>query len=276
MDFPPPPGTELCQLIGSGSIFWVALVREAGKLCACKRLIPRVRDEPAGRVAMVREAKLLSVAKHPALPELRRVGTDKSGPFILETYVEGASLREIVEAWDRRGRRVPPRLVAHIAALASAALAELHELEDPGGPLEIVHGDITPEHIRINSFGDLGFVDLGAARFRDLEPKLDAGDKGTLPYVAPEVARGEARPNQSGDVYALAAALLYLATGEPIAHAREEAALLFEIGERGLRRELLPRAIGLDERGRTALHDALSPEPTTRLASARELADALR
>jgi len=276
MHYAAPPGTELCEIIGSGTVFRVALVREGGQLRVCKRLAPRVRDEPAGRAAIVREAKLLSMARHPALPELLRVGTDGSGPFLIESYVEGLSLRGLVEGWDRRGRRVPARLVAHVAATAAAALADLHELEDVRGALDVVHGDITPDHVMFGPLGELRFVDFGAARFRGMEASLDTDDRGTLPFVAPEVARGELRPDQAGDVYALAATLLFLATGEPLTRGRDEAAMLLEIGERGVRGELCEQAAGLDARGRAALLSALAPERARRLLSARALADALR
>lgn len=275
MLFDPPEHTELCALLATGTVFQVALVRDHGELAVCKRLLPRVRDEPAARAAMVREATVLARARHAALPALRRVGQDAHGPFVIEARVEGTSARGLVEGWRARGLPVPPRLVAHLAAAAAEALAELHELSGEQGPLGLSHGDLGPDHLVLGPLGDARFLDFGAARFAGMATSLETADRGTLPFVAPEVARGEAPPGQGADVYALAATLVYLATGGPMCAARDEAAMLLEIGERGIDAGLCARAAGLSAGARAALGKALALDPAARPATARELAGAL-
>jgi serine/threonine protein kinase len=223
---------------------------------------------------MVREARLLSLVDHPALPRLEHVGTDARGPFFLESFVEGTPVRALVEGWRERGKPVPATLVRHVSILALGALAELHELADREGPLAITHGDLGPDHVILGPLGDVRFVDLGAARFRGMEAELDTGDRGTLPYAPPEIARGEARPSPSADVYALAATLLFCATGGPLTKATGEAAMLAEIGARGLERELVDGASAFGPREREALRRALDPDPARRVTSARTLLDA--
>ncbi len=275
MGYAAPEGTTLVATLGGGSVFDVALVREGARDVVCKRLSPRAAREPAGRAALVREARSLDLARHPALPALIRLGTDARGPFLIESHVVGVSARGLVEAWRERGQGVPPRLVAHVAEAAASALAELHALADASGPIAFSHGDLGPDHLILAPHGEARFVDLGAARFRGMDASLESGDRGTLPFVAPEVARGEAAPGAAADVYALAATLLFLAVGEPLTSAREASAMLLEIGERGVRRELVARAAGLDDAARDALTRALAPDPAERLASARDLAAAL-
>jgi serine/threonine protein kinase len=120
--------------------------------------------------------------------------------------------------------------------------------------------------------GDIAFVDFGAARFAGMDAALETGDRGTLPFVAPEVARGEAAPSQAADVYALATTILFLATGGDLqVRAREEAAMLLEIGERGLPTALCDRAIGLSPAGRDALRRAIALDPAARPRTSREL-----
>jgi len=275
MPFAAPKGTTLIAPIGAGSVFDVALVREGTRTLVCKRLTSRARGEAAGRAAIAREARFLSLARHPSLPLLRRVGSDERGPFLLETRAEGASIRALVEGWRRRGEGVPPRLVAHVALAATTALAEIHALSDEDGSLALVHGDLGPDHVLMGALGEARFVDFGAARFRGMEATLSSGDRGTLPFVAPEVARGDSPANQASDVYALAATLLFLATGEPIAGGIDEGALLLEIGERGVQRALCDRAVGFGPRGREALRAALALEPAARIQTAKALASAL-
>lgn len=279
MAYPAPEGTELVRRLGAGTMFDVALVREEGRVLACKRLTPRMVREPIGRAALVREAKALSLAKHPSLPSLVRVGSDGHGPFVLETALSGVPLRELVEAWRARGKAVPARLAAHVALAAVEALAEVQELRDEAGPIDLVHGDLGPDHVLVGPIGDVRFLDFGAARFRGFSPApegLIAEDRGTLPYVAPEVARGEAPPSAQGDVYALAATLLYLVSGGPICRARDEVTMLREIGERGVLVDLLDAADALTQPERDALRSALALDPAARPVSARALLAAFR
>ena len=276
MLFAPPEGAVVETLLASGSVFLVALLRDHGELVVGKRLLPRLLAEPAARAAIAREALSLSRARHPSLPELRRVGSDAHGPFIIETRSEGSSVRAVVEAWHARGQPVPPRLCGHIASSASRALAELHALCDERGAIELSHGDLGPAHVFLGPCGEVRFVDLGAARFAGMDPALDTDDRGTLPFVAPEVARGEARPGQAADVYALAATLLYMAVGGgSLSEARGDAAMLLEIGERGISAEIVARASGLTDAAREAIGRAIAAHPEERLRTAEELASAL-
>lgn len=271
MAYPAPEGTELVRRLGAGTMFEVALVREEGRVLACKRLTSRMVREAVGRAALVREAKVLGLAKHPALPEIVRVGSDEHGPFVLETALEGVPLRGLIEAWRSRGKLVPPRLASHIVLAAVEALAEVQELRDEAGPLDFVHGDLGPDHVLVGPLGDIRFIDFGAARFRGLEAALVSEDRGTLPYVAPEVARGEAPPSAQTDVYALAAALLFLVSGRPISRSRDEATMLVEVGENGVRVDLLDAAHSLTSNERAALRSALALDPAARPTSARAL-----
>ena len=275
MRFVAPEGVELVDEIGTGSIFHVALVRDRGEIAVAKRLVPRVRREPAARAAMAREAMALSLANHLSLPELRRVGSDEHGPFMIQARIEGASVRAIVEGWRARGRAVPPSLVAHVSLAAAGALAEIHALANDRGPLALSHGDLGPDHVIVGPIGDVRFLDLGAARFAGMDPALSTDDRGTLPYAPPEVARGERAPRQSEDVYALAATLLFLATGGPLSATSGDAAMLLAIGDRGLDPDLCDRASGISDRGRAALRLAIALDPEERLASAVALAAAL-
>jgi eukaryotic-like serine/threonine-protein kinase len=257
-------------LIGSGAIFEVRHFRESGRDLVVKRLLPRVRREPPARAALAREAHVLTALRHRAVPELVRLGTDEHGPFLVETFVTGTSIRRIVESWAPRGG-VPGRLAAHVTRQAFGALAELAEQQGQNGPLGFVHGDLGPDHVVVDPWGDVRLVDFGASRIADLPAGLTGDERGTLPFVAPEIARGEAPLSATGDVYSMAATALFLASGEPICAAREVAAMLLEVGTRGVRTELWQRARGFRPAERAALAAALAVEPGDRLSCAAEI-----
>jgi serine/threonine protein kinase len=277
--FVAPEGATLVEALPSGAVFQVARVKHRGADAVCKRLLPRMRAEHAARAAMVREATALSLARHASLPTLLGVGADAHGPFVLEAFVDGASFRRITELWRDAGEPAPPRLVAHLAVAAARALAEVHELSGvagPASPLLLVHGDLGPDHLVMTPAGGVAFVDLGAARFAGMDPGLSTDDRGTLPFAAPEVLRGEAPPDQLADVYALAATILFLAAGgAPLVPVRDAAAMLLAVGERGLPPELCDRATGLSADGRDALRRAIRVERDARPPTARALWAAL-
>jgi eukaryotic-like serine/threonine-protein kinase len=269
-----PEGTELVRLLGGGSVFQVTLVRLREREIVCKRLAPRALESREGRAAMVREAKLLSIVEHPALPQLIRVGNDAHGPFFLETYVAGTSLRDLRQGWSFKDKPIPPTLVRHIVITALETLAEVHDLADDHGPLGVTHGDISPDHVLFGPVGEVRFVDLGAARFRGLDADIDTDDRGTVPYAAPEIVRGDDKPGQTADIYALCATLLWFATGEDLCAASTDAARLAEVALRGVRRDLVDNATMFGPRERACFRAALDPDPTRRPASIRQILSA--
>ena len=271
MSFATPEGAQFVRLLGGGSVFQVALVRVRDRELVCKRLAPHALDTHEGRAAMVREARLVSLVNHPALPQLVRVGTDARGPFFLETFLAGTSLRGLREGWSARDKPIPNTLVRHVVLAALEALADVHELGDAQGSLGIVHGDITPDHVLFGPLGDVRFVDLGAARFRDLDPQVDTDDRGTVPYVAPEVVRGDVKPGQTADTYALCATLLWFATGGELCAASTDAAQLAEVATSGVRRELVAELVAFSPEERMHFREALDPDPAHRLGSARQI-----
>lgn len=271
MTYAAPSGTELVRRLGAGSLFDVALVRLEKKVIVCKRLRSRVLDEPLAQAAMQREAGALTHVRHPSVPRLLTAGSDEAGPYILETAMEGVSLRMLADAWKGRGKPVPTRLCAHIARASIEALMELHELCDEHGAIGFSHGDLGPDHVLLGPLGDIRFVDFGAARFRGMDAAWGKGDRGTLPYVAPEVARGEKTPDAGSDVYALAATLVHVVLGEPLCHGRSEAAMLSDIGTKGLRVDAQRLSRALSAREADALTAAIALDPADRPAGARAL-----
>lgn len=257
------------EVIGAGSVFEVAVVRHGAAVAICKRLTARARHEPAGRAAIIREARALSIARHPAIPRLLHAGSDARGPFLIETRAEGVSMRALAEGWRPRGG-VPAALLEHVARSAIELVAELHELKDEQGSLGIVHGDLGPDHVYLGPIGQLELIDFGAARFRGMTEDLMTADRGTLPFAAPEVVRSETPPTACSDVYSLAATLLFTGTGQPLCHAKDEAAMLLEIGDHGIRMDLVD-ALPLPPARREALRKALHPDAARRPPSARAL-----
>jgi len=272
MTGPAPSGTRLALRLGTGSVFEVSLVRdERGRELICKRVASQARLV-SGDSALDRERELLAAAKSSHLPELVAWGSDERGGFVLEGRACGAPVRELI-------RDVEPRFAAaswlDLARASSQALAHLHELRDDLGSLEFVHGDVSPDNLFFEAPLRVTFIDLSSARWRNAPGAVFRRDRGTLPYVAPELARGECTAETASDTYALAATLLAVAVGPAITHASTDASRLLEVGTRGLRSERIEERADLPKRARRAILEALRFDRASRLASARELAGEL-
>jgi serine/threonine-protein kinase len=265
-------GTTLACEIGAGSSFHVAIVAWRGMRVICKRLRPSAAAEPAVQAALARERELLGRAHHPALPVRLAAGSDAAGPYLIESLFEAVPVRRLLATWIERGQPVPAGLVAELARASFAALAGVHALGTAAGPLELVHGDLGPDNVLVGKHNEIHFVDFGLARWRGMDAALvGPAERGSLPYVAPELARGEVAPSQATDVFALAAAWAFAALGREPCAARDAPTMLVELAEHGLDVAALERRADLDDSVRAALARALAFEPAARLRSAADV-----
>lgn len=272
-----PTGFRTIERLGRGAVFEVARVSDAdGRELVCKR----AADERTV-AALDREREALAIVRtgHAAestgrtrtnlpVPELVTSGSDARGGFLVETRARGAPLRELMDG------RAPPGAAqwVELARASALALATLHALEDANGPLHFVHGDISPDNLFIEPPATVTLIDFSSATWRDAPDPALPRDRGTVPYVAPEIARQEARVNAATDTYALAATLLAVAVGPPLVRATTEAGRLYEVGSEGILWQRIDERSDLPADFRSALAEALQYEQARRLASSRDLA----
>src|SRR5262245_59552514 len=121
--------------------------------------------------------------------------------YVAMEYIDGQDLAE----WLRRGAVIPEFAVDTAMAVAET-LMHAHTLEvsiegkDYHG---IVHGDIKPKNIRIDSHGEVRVIDFGIAKALSLSRKLTRNEFGSVPYASPErLDSGEV--NAASDLWSLA------------------------------------------------------------------------
>ena len=208
MDEIPPqvPGYRLTRQLGSGSTasVWRARRLEDDALVAIK-LLPGDADEEA-----VREYTLLQQAASEhvvTLHETLALDSDE-GPataLVLELLAGGSLTQVIAE----RGHLTPGETVTVIVPIAQA-LSGLHDLG-------VVHGDLSPGNVLLDSMGRPTLSDLGFSRLTGEAP----GDvHGTDGYVAPEVLDG-GDLTRAADVHALGALAWLCLVGAPPGHVAE-------------------------------------------------------
>lgn len=231
-----------------------------------KRLSPREKGDAEAIARLRSEAALLArLSGLGVTPRLLERGEGPSGPWHRVERVPFPTLAERLACADGP---LDPSWIERAIRAAFGALATLHEAADARGPLLVVHADLSPANLAIDDTGTRAvLLDLDLAWWREGPARLDGAFRGTVRYVAPEVARGE-RPTPRSDLFALAATFLHAVTGAPPRVAGTFAALLAMAAEAVvLCRE--HERIATRGPGHAALIACLAHEPADRPASAR-------
>lgn len=200
---------ELVAKIGEGGMAEVHLARQRGpkkflKLVVLKLVHSKLASKPALAEALLDEARIAALVKHPNVVDIYDLGEEKGNYFIAMEYLEGESLAAILKA-SRTGPRLDPFSTARIIADCATGLHAAHELRDlKGDPLELVHQDVTPGNVIVLYTGQVKLVDFGVAKVRTSEDA--ALVKGKAGYLAPELFDGAAADRRS-DVWALGVVL---------------------------------------------------------------------
>ena len=145
------------------------------------------------------EARLGASLTHPAIATVFDYGFQRDNPFTVFEYIDGETLRELIE---RRGR-LPLDEVRLIIGPLALALDFAHARR-------IVHRDLKPENIRSTEQRQFKILDLGLAR--EFSRQEDWRFAGTPAYAAPEQVAERASDGRT-DQYALAVIIFELLTG---------------------------------------------------------------
>ena len=139
---------------------------------------------------------------HHNIVNLLDVGMDGENRYLVMEYVQGKTLKEVIQ---ERGRLSAP-LACQITIRILSALEHAHR----NG---IVHRDIKPQNILVHADGHIKVADFGIARIAN-SATLTKGDNvmGSVHYFSPEQARGEGA-NATSDIYSTGIVLYEMLTG---------------------------------------------------------------
>ena len=188
---------------GRYSRLFAAVDEIEGGEVALKFPKPKVGDVDTYRAAFVREAWVGARANSPGLGRIIELphGRQTCLYTVMPLY-QG----ELLEARLTRRPSLGLEEGRNIAIRLARAVAVLHR----DG---IIHRDIKPDNVILESDGSLKLIDLGVVRVRGLEDFPPREIPGTRAYVAPEMFAGEAG-NEATDMYALGVTLFRAYTGE--------------------------------------------------------------
>ncbi len=202
---------------GMGVVYraWEALPE---RYVAVKVLRAGTHDTPEARARFLGEARNVCGLVHPNIVQVYDVGFCQGHPYFSMELAAGT-----LAAPTPAPR--PPREVARLLALVARAVRHAHEKG-------VLHRDLKPANILLMADGTPKVADFGLSRrVGPAPPPAPAGPGetvslpldgqtgagaviGTLEYMAPEQARGEA-VGPAADVYGLGAVLYEMLTGRP-------------------------------------------------------------
>jgi len=176
-----------------------------------------IKDSPKGRVELLRHKdsgqryiyknfpgnaevyrRLLTVSS-PHLPRVLDTASSEGRVAVLEEYIAGNSLTEMLE-----GTLFTPAEARDILRQLCRGLYVLHALD-------IVHRDIKPENIILS--GDRAvLIDFDASRIHAPARRTDTQVLGTIGYASPE-QYGLSQTDARSDIYALGVLLNVMLTG---------------------------------------------------------------
>lgn len=208
------PGLEILELVGAGGMGAVYKARQAGldRLVALKILPEEFGHDVRFALRFTREARTLAKLSHPNIVSVYEFGKVEDTYFFLMEFVDGSTLRDVVQA----GQLSPQHALAIVPHLCDA----LQFAHDKG----IIHRDIKPENILIARDGTVKIADFGLSRIlggQNHDDLLTGTHQvmGTPRYMAPEHLEGSRNVDHRADIYSLGVVFYEMLTGElPIGH----------------------------------------------------------
>jgi predicted Ser/Thr protein kinase len=203
------PQLEIFELIGRGGMGSVfrARQRPLDREVALKLLPLELASQPGFAERFAREARALARLNHPHIVTIYDFGYTGGYYFLVMEYVSGLTLRQLMQ---QRGLK-PEEAMALVPQICDA----LQFAHDEG----VVHRDVKPENILLDSQGRVKIADFGLAKLtgRDDASVVLTGSHqvmGTPRYMAPEQIEGSHGVDHRADIYSLGIVFYEMLTGE--------------------------------------------------------------
>jgi Tol biopolymer transport system component len=200
---------ELLERLGAGGMGEVFRARDTrlNRFVAIK-FLPEAASDTA-RERFQREAQAIAALNHAHICSLYEIGEQEGRPYLVLELLEGETLKQRL----RHGAVAPEQTIEWGLEIAEAL--------DAAHRKGVLHRDLKPDNLWITSDGHVKVLDFGLARLDSDGAAPD--DKtltspgmtlGTIPYMSPEQARGEALDARS-DLFSFGSVLYEMASGRP-------------------------------------------------------------
>jgi len=261
---PPETRYEILGELGSGGmgVVYKARDRETNELVAIKVLRPEVAANEKGMARFKNELRIARRITHKNVCRIYEFNRTDTTAYITMEYVEGESLRRVLQRLGSLGSRKGVEVAGQICA----GLREAHAQG-------IVHRDLKPENIMLDAAGNVKIMDFGIAHVPLANLTQTNAVVGTPTYMAPEQAEGKPIDSRA-DIYALGLILYEIFTGSPTFTAETPVAVAIKHMREA---PIPPRQLdaSVSEHIERAILKCLEKDPANRFPSVDELARAL-
>lgn len=195
---------EIIELIGSGGManVYKALCHRLNRYDAVKIM----RDETAANTELRRrfraESQAVAMLSHPNIVSVYDVSHSDDVEYIVMELIDGITLKQYLQ---KKSVLDPSEVLDFIIQTAKA----LEHAHSKG----IIHRDIKPQNIMLLKDGMIKVADFGIASLENTIEENNGETVGSVHYIAPEQARGEA-PDARSDIYSLGIVMYEMLTGK--------------------------------------------------------------
>lgn len=206
----------LGAMIGTGGMadVYIAEDKRLSRQVAVKILRSDLLRDSTFVARFRKEALAAAGLSHPGIVAVYDSGEEENAngsktPYIVMEYVNGETLRDLMERVKSEGKLFPTDQVVEITQGILEALDYSHKKG-------IIHRDIKPGNVMMTESGDIKVMDFGIARALDESATMTNtwNVVGTAQYLSPEQATGSNADARS-DLYALGCLFYELVTGKP-------------------------------------------------------------
>lgn len=187
------------------------------RLVALKALSSHLAENEEARERFVREAQAASAINHPNITTVFELLEEDDTHFIAMEYVDGKTIRDMVESGH-----VSIRKAVDIILHAAEALDAAHRKG-------ILHRDVKSANIMVSMEGNVKVMDFGLAHLEERSQLTRTGTTmGTLAYSSPEQLVGHPYDERS-EIWSLGVVFYELLTGQLPFKSPSEGELVFAI-----------------------------------------------
>lgn len=260
---------------GSAGTVYEALL--PGPLGFSKRMalkVFRTRLDSKGRAKLDHvaiEARLAGLLQHPNLVGTHDFGEINGQYYLAMEYVDGVTLAEMLKVTRKRKRLIPRAAVLTMAQQLCWGLQHAHQLRDAEGQaMGLVHLDLKPANVMVDTCGTTKILDFGVARIRSQRSRWQVPKhiQGTPRYMSPEQVTADKRLDHRSDLFSLGAVLHELITGRPLFGTRSVTEVMRTIAYSDARKRLYAAEARLPGI-RSVLDSCLDPVPGRRFPAAK-------
>lgn len=157
----------------------------------------------------IREAQAIAQLDHPHIVRAYDIDQHEDIHYIVMEYFDGPNLQKIVQ----KDGPLPYEKAVEYIRQAADALSHAHRIG-------VIHRDVKPGNLLVNSDGLLKVLDLGLAlldeqKYEGFNTIQEENVLGTADYLAPEQAVDSHKVDSRADIYALGGCLYFFLTGHP-------------------------------------------------------------